>query len=92
MGSYFNPPESSALIEAGGIVLSYHTTLKPKELFDSLVKQLPPNHVLIGHYDRGIFKNAVNLYSFQEFMAFHKQVLDGQILCIDYYALPSNKL
>jgi len=79
MGYYFNPPQ---LLPQKGRRLSTHINL-----YDELVAQLWPGEKLMGYYDRGMFQNAVHLYSQSEFDGFEDQVRQGIIIRLGFYAL-----
>lgn len=77
MGFYFNPPEMVCNV---GRKLNGQT-------FQELNNQLKDNEILIGIYDRGMFKNAPHLFSEKEFIAFEEQNLKF----LGYYAIiPTN--
>ena len=77
MGAYFNPPQQLPMY---GRKLS-------GELYGELVAQLGPGEKLMGHYDRGVFQNAVHLFSQNEFDGFEHQVKMGIITRLGFYAL-----
>lgn len=79
MGSYFNPPQF--LPNVGRKIDA------PGNLYGELVAELQPGEKLMGHYDRGMFQNAVHLYSQDEFNAFEDQVKRGIITRLGFYAL-----
>lgn len=78
MGSYFNPPQELPQVARGLEAGSY----------DHLVVQLQPGEKLFGHYDRGWFQNAVYLNSESEFEEFERQVRQGIIRRLGFYAMP----
>ena len=87
MGSYFNPP---------GELPAVGRNLNAGD-FRFLTSQLHQDEVLIGLYDRMIFKNAPHLYSTEEMEEFESQVRRGILINYGYYAvkigdphLPSN--
>ncbi|MFZ3069016.1 MAG: hypothetical protein WA052_01740 [Microgenomates group bacterium] len=79
MGYYFNPPQ---LLPQKGRKLTTRSNL-----YGELVAQLQPGEKLMGHYDRGMFQNAVHLYSQSEFDGFEDQVKRGIIIRLGFYAL-----
>ena len=77
MGVYINPPD--ALKEIGRQL--------PAKTFTEMAGMLKPDEVLFGLYDRGIFKNAIQLYCENEMHEMTKQVLDGIIIHEGFFAV-----
>jgi hypothetical protein len=80
MGTYFNPPKELPKVARRLFGNNY----------ENLTKELKDGEHLFGYFDRGIFQNAVNLFSGDEFEEFHKQVRAGQIALLGYYAMPDD--
>ena len=78
MGIYFNPPKELPSVARKLIGQNYA----------ELMRELKADEHLFGHFDRGIFQNAANLFSAAEFEEFHGQVREGRIILLGYYALP----
>lgn len=79
MGYYVNPPEQLA---QRGRQLNADSAS-----YEDIVSQLRPGERLFGLYDRGMFKNAVLLYSSDEFGEFEEQVKRRIIKRLGFYAL-----
>lgn len=72
MGHYLNPP--AKVLEVGKRA--------------SLTDAVPAGHVLVGHYDRGFFKQAAILYDASEVEEFEAQHRSGAIKALGYYHVP----
>ena len=77
MGYYLNPPDS---VNRLGRCLTGSD-------FGLLTGQLRGDEMLVGLYDRLIFKNAVHLYCAEEFEAFEKAYRAGQMVSHDFFAV-----
>lgn len=78
MGYYFNPPDE---LKQRGRLLYDHPN------FHDMTKQLKADELLIGLYDRALYRAAPHLFSAGEFAA-HEQVYNtGQAIHRSFYAL-----
>ena len=78
MGRYFNPATELPKVARPLTGQDYN----------ALLGQLKQDEVLIGLFDRLIFKLAPHLYSRDEFDAFDAEYRSGNIVGRDFYALP----
>lgn len=60
--------------------------------FDYYQKQLGENEVLVGQFDRIVFKNTVVLFCEKEFDEFKKQLDNGIIILVGYFAVKFDDL
>lgn len=89
MGTYFNPP--SALSEVARKLEAPSIFPIEKGSYEALTSQLQEGEELFGLYDRGMFMNAVHLYSPDELEAFEDQYRRGIIVRLGFYALPKEE-
>ena len=81
---YYNPPEQLPIVSRE---LVHRDSPQSHDRYKDLVAQLQDDELLFGLYDRGLFMNAAQLFSFAEFMEFEKQVQSGVIRRIGFFAL-----
>ncbi len=78
MGQYFNPPQE---------IKTVARRLKEGD-YQHLTAQLQPGEKLFGHFDRYIFQQCPHLYSEPEYNEFQRQVREGRIVSLGFYAMP----
>jgi hypothetical protein len=83
MGKYFNPANKEALDAAG-------RNLIKQDSFADYKKLLQAGEVLVGLFDRGIFKNAPVLPDEAEYEEFMKQVRSGTLKWLGFFAVLEN--
>ena len=79
MGNYYNPPDD---------VKRIGRPLRGSGDYANLIRQVGTNEVLVGLYDRIMFKNAPYLDCEAEFQEFQKQVDAGIIFLDGFFAVP----
>lgn len=82
MGTYIKPPDS---VKEKGRSIQGHS-------YAALVAQLNDGEVLVGLYDRYMFKNAPHLDSEAEYNEFEDQYRHGIVKCEGFYAVPCKYL
>ena len=87
MGKYFNPASKEALMAAGRKLEG-----ASNENFESYKKLLKNDEVLVGLFDRLIFKVAPVIPDADEYEEFMKQYRVGQFISYDFFAVPSSKI
>jgi hypothetical protein len=88
MGKYFNPATKEALM-ASGRKLDPMYNIKD---YDSYKKLLKDDEVLVGLFDRAIFKVAPVIPDADEYEEFMKQYRAGQFISFDFFAVPASKI
>lgn len=83
MGKYFNPVDElprvgRQLLALGG--------------YQSVVRQLMPNEVLVGLYDNGLWKTAPFLTTEQNYQHFDQAYSEGVWISYEMYAVPEHKV
>ena len=84
MTKYFNPANEKALEEAGGIMF-------PKASgnnFNYYKNRLNTGYVLVGLFDRAIFKLAPIITNEEDFNNFMEQYSKGMLISFAFYAVP----
>lgn len=76
MGNYLNPPEK--IKEVGRPISGSN--------YNDLTRQLRAGEILVGLFDRGIFKIAPHLYSPEEFDEFDRQYMSGMLISRYFFA------
>lgn len=85
MGKYHNPASEVAVIGRW-----LNTGSQPK--IERLTEMLRPGEVVVGLTDNGLFQSAPLIREQADVDEFYRQYARGQLLKLDFYAVPTEKL